>query len=118
MKRLAVIPGDPLYKYYQKGEVKERYWNPKEIFDEVHIISLCPEDVEPEKVQAYAGKARLFIHAIGRPNPLTLAFYYSRVRRLIEGAWESTLVGNSEYHVSYRSTTKLTLCVNPNASFC
>jgi glycosyltransferase involved in cell wall biosynthesis len=103
MKRLAVIPGDPLYKYYQKGEVKERYWNPKEIFDEVHIISLCPEDVEPEKVQAYAGKARLFIHAIGRPNPLTLAFYYSRVRRLIEkldpviirahGPWHSGSLG-------------------------
>jgi len=66
--RFLVFPGDPLKKYYAKGEVKERYWNPKNIFDEVHVISLCDDDIEPERVRDFAGKAQLFIHPIGRPN--------------------------------------------------
>ena len=69
MKRLVVIPGDPLYKYFDKGEIKLRYWNPHNMFSEVHIISLCSSDIEPEKVQDFVGDARLFIHSIGRPNP-------------------------------------------------
>ena len=70
MAKLIVFPGDPLARYYHKGEVKERYWNPGALFDEVHAISLCDEDIEPELVQAFAGDARFHIHPIGRPNPL------------------------------------------------
>ena len=39
------------------------------MFSEVHIISLCSSDIEPEKVKDFVGDARLFIHSIGRPNP-------------------------------------------------
>ncbi len=83
MSRLVVVPGDPLYKYYQKGEIKTRYWNPQGLFDEVHIISLCKKDVEPSSVQALVGNAKLYIHEIGRPNMATLPFYYPRVRSLV-----------------------------------
>jgi glycosyltransferase involved in cell wall biosynthesis len=69
MPKLIVFPGDPLMRYFHKGEVKERYWNPENIFDEVHAISLCDEDIEPDKVQSFAGDARFFIHPVGRPNP-------------------------------------------------
>jgi glycosyltransferase involved in cell wall biosynthesis len=84
MSRLVVIPGDPLYKYTRKGEVKARYWNPCGIFDEVHIISLVPQDVDAAEVQAVAGDAHLEVHPIGRPTPLSLLAYFGRVRRLVE----------------------------------
>ena len=103
MTRLAVIPGDPIYKYYQKGEIKERYWNPCEIFDEVHILSLNKKDIEPEKVQSLVGRAKLHIHALGRPNVLTLARYYPKVARFLHelnpdivrshGPWHSGSIG-------------------------
>ena len=53
MRRFIVFPGDPLYKYFEKGEIKLRYWNPQNMFSEVHIISLCSSDIEPEKVQDF-----------------------------------------------------------------
>jgi glycosyltransferase involved in cell wall biosynthesis len=82
-RRLVVIPADPLYKYYEKGEIKARYWNPNGLFDEVHIISLAPRDIEPEKIQVLVGDARLHIHAVGMPTMWTLALYFTRVRRLV-----------------------------------
>jgi len=65
MKKLVVFPNDPILAYYQKGEIKARYFNPGNYFDEVHIISLCDEEVEEEKVQEIAGEARLKIHTLG-----------------------------------------------------
>lgn len=82
-RRLVVLPADPLYKYFAKGEIKARYWNPCGLFDEVHILSLAPDDISAEKVQILAGDARLHIHAIGRPSMWTLPFYFGRVRRLV-----------------------------------
>ena len=83
MLKLAVFPHDPLYKYVEKGEVKERYWNPENIFDEIHVLSLCKKDVPPEKVQIMAGDAKIVIHAIGRPNPLSLPFYFRKTLKLM-----------------------------------
>jgi glycosyltransferase involved in cell wall biosynthesis len=83
MSRLVVLPADPLYKYYAKGEIKAGYWNPCGLFDEVHILSLAPSDIAAEKVQTLVGEARLHIHAIGRPSMWTLPFYFGKVRRLI-----------------------------------
>lgn len=68
VKRLVVFPNDPLYKYHDKGEIKDRYWNPCSIFDEVHVISLADREVEPHQVASLAGKGRLFIHTLGRPT--------------------------------------------------
>lgn len=98
MKRLAVIPADPLHKYLAKGEIKSRYWNPCELFDEVHIVSLCPSDVEPEEVQALVGRAKLHIHALGRPTPLTLAWYYRKIRRFIGGLAPSVIRAHGPWH--------------------
>lgn len=81
-RRLVVFPNDPIYKYYEKGEIKERYWNPQNIFDEVHLISLADNEVEAEKVSALAGRGKLFIHPVGRPKPgdlLRLSGFRDRV---------------------------------------
>ena len=67
MKKLVVLPNDPLIRYYEKGEVKDRYFNPCDYFDEVHVISLSVDDIEPAKVSQMAGRGTLFIHTPGAP---------------------------------------------------
>lgn len=84
--RLVVFPNDPIYKYYQKGEIKAGYWNPGNMFAEVHLISLADGEVEAEKVSSLAGDGQLFIHAIGRPSYgelLRLGKYRDKVLALV-----------------------------------
>jgi len=32
--KLCVFPNDPILSYYEKGEIKNRYFNPRNLFDE------------------------------------------------------------------------------------
>ena len=83
--KLVVFPNDPLYRSVEKGEIKLRYWNPGNIFSEVHVISCADRDVSADKVQDQAGSAKLCVHAVGNP---TLAFLFSSQREQV-----SRLVG-------------------------
>jgi len=64
--KICIFPNDPLISYYNKGEIKNRYYNPCEIFEEVHIISFTEKDVDEEKVQNLVGSAKLKIHSVGK----------------------------------------------------
>jgi len=64
--KLCVFPNDPLKAYFEKGEIKERYFNPKNVFDEIHIISFIDKDVETKKAQILFGSAKIFIYSIGK----------------------------------------------------
>ena len=64
--KLCVFPNDPLVAYYKKGEIKDRYYNPNNFFDEVHFISFTDNDVEESKVQTLVGNAHMKIHNIGK----------------------------------------------------
>ncbi|MCE5269799.1 glycosyltransferase family 4 protein [bacterium] len=66
--RLLVIPNDPLYRYAAKGVLKERYFNPCDMFDEVHVLSLAERDEAAEAAQVLAGRASVHLHAVGRPG--------------------------------------------------
>ena len=68
--KLCVFPNDPLIAYYNKGEIKERYFNPCNIFDEIHVISFSDEEIEANKVRIMGGSADFIIHAIGKINPI------------------------------------------------
>jgi len=70
--KLCVFPNDPLISYVEKGEIKPRYFNPTNLFDEVHVISLFDNDVKEEKVSDLAGKAFLKVHVIGKTNLLNI----------------------------------------------
>jgi 1,2-diacylglycerol 3-alpha-glucosyltransferase len=72
IRKLCVFPNDPLSAYLKKGEIKARYFNPKNLFDEIHIISLFDSDVKAEDVQKIAGTAVLKIHVIGKTNLLNV----------------------------------------------
>ena len=97
-RRLLVIPADPLYKYYEKGEIKARYWNPCGLFDEVHILSLAPRDIAAEKVQVLVGDAHLQVHAIGKPSMWTLPLYYARVRSLVRQIGPDLIRAHGPWH--------------------
>ena len=64
--KLCIFPNDPIIAYYEKGEIKERYFNPKNFFDEIHVISFIEKDVDESFVQLLAGNAVLKIHSVGK----------------------------------------------------
>jgi len=83
--KLCVFPNDPLISYLQKGEIKSRYFNPKNMFEEIHVISLFDSDVEPEQVKELAGDSVLKIHTIGKTNLLNVKSKKKKVIDLIKG---------------------------------
>ena len=80
-RKLVVLPNDPLLDYYNKGEIKSRYFNPQNWFEEIHVISLFDHEIEPEKVQKLAGNAVLKIYNFGKVN---LSNYKSYEKKIIE----------------------------------
>lgn len=84
MKKICIFPSDPINAYYEKGEIKERYFNPCGFFDEVHIISLCEEDIEENKVQIIAGDAKLKVYPMGKFSLLNFFSYRNKVLKLIK----------------------------------
>lgn len=65
-KKLCIFPSDPIINYYKKGEIKLRYFNPKNFFDEIDIISLTDKEIEEDKVKELVGTATLKIHTVGK----------------------------------------------------
>lgn len=82
--KLCVFPNDPLLSYYKKGEIKPRYFNPKNFFDEIHVISTFESDMDEEKVKIVAGNASLKIHSVGKVNLLNYRRFEKRINDLIE----------------------------------
>jgi len=82
--KLCIFPNDPLIAYYEKGEIKEGYFNPGNFFEEIHCISNSVEDVEVKKVQKLAGNAKFFIHCIGKINLKNYKKSFSEVVKLVE----------------------------------
>ena len=79
--KICVFPNDPLKAYYEKGEIKDRYFNPKNIFDEVHVISLFDDEIEEEKVKVVSGSADFKIHKVGK---VTLIKKNRKKKKIIE----------------------------------
>ena len=70
--KLCVFSNDPIISYYNKGEIKPRYFNPNNFFDEIHIISFIDNDIDSSKVQTLAGDAILHIHPVGKLNTFNI----------------------------------------------
>lgn len=82
--KLCVFPNDPLSAYQEKGEIKPRYFNPKNIFDEIHVISLFDSDANEETVREVAGSAALKIHVVGKTNLLNLNSKKKEIVKIIK----------------------------------
>lgn len=82
--KLCVFPNDPLQSYLEKGEIKPRYFNPKNIFDEIHVISIFNSDVNENEVKEVAGNAKLKIHVVGKVNLFNKNFKKKGIIELIK----------------------------------
>jgi len=82
--KLCVFPNDPLESYLKKGEIKPRYFNPENLFEEIHVLSLFDSDTVPENVKELAGNAKLEIHIIGKTNLLNVKLKEKKVIELIK----------------------------------
>ena len=78
--KLCVFTNDSILSYYNKGEIKEGYYNPGNYFNEIHVISLFDEEIQEDKVKKLAGKAILKIHKLGKAN---LSNYKSFEKKVI-----------------------------------
>ena len=76
MSRLLVIIPDRITEILEKGEFQPCYYNPGEVFDEVHILMTNDDAPPPEAVQHTVGRARLFLH--NYPDDLTLVDRHNR----------------------------------------
>ena len=82
--KLCVFPNDPITAYYEKGEIKDRYYNPKNFFSEIHIISFTEKDIDEIKVQKIVGNAKLKIYSVGRINLLNKNSKKNKVLKIIK----------------------------------
>lgn len=82
MKKLMVIISDRLSNIVEKGEVVENYYNPGNMFNEVHIVMTNDDYVNAEDIQKTVGTAELFLHNISTPK-------YQFIKTL---AWRPTLL--------------------------
>jgi glycosyltransferase involved in cell wall biosynthesis len=62
--RLLVIISDRLTALVDKGEVVPRYYNPGNLFDEVHILSTTHDQPAVERVRPMVGNAQLHLHRL------------------------------------------------------
>jgi glycosyltransferase involved in cell wall biosynthesis len=62
MKCLLVIVPDIVSDIIRKGEVTDRYYNPGEVFDEVHLLITNHDQPDLALLQKTVGRARLMVH--------------------------------------------------------
>lgn len=58
---MVIVP-DRLSDLVRKGEITNRYYNPGDLFSEVHIVMTNDDRPDPAAVQPTVGRARLFLH--------------------------------------------------------
>jgi glycosyltransferase involved in cell wall biosynthesis len=67
-KKLLIIIPDRLSLLIQKGEVVLSYYNPGNLFNEVHIMMTNDDKPDPKLVQPMVGDAQLFLHNFSPPD--------------------------------------------------
>ncbi|MEJ2118297.1 MAG: group 1 glycosyl transferase, partial [Alphaproteobacteria bacterium] len=71
MPKLLVLIPDRISEILAKGEYQPLYYNPGEVFDEVHIVSTTPDTPDLNALQRTVGKAQLRVHT--HPDNLSIA---------------------------------------------
>lgn len=64
IKKLLVIIPDRLSRIVAKGSIIDRYYNPGEFFDEVHILMTNDDRPDEAIIQKTVGRAQLFIYRL------------------------------------------------------
>lgn len=96
--RLLVLLTDPLSGIITKGSVVPRYYNPGNVFREVHFLLLNEDHPDPERLKFMVGEANAFVHNL----PLPPRFF---VRSL---GWQPIAMGRL-----IRQTAEIAISVRP-----
>jgi len=83
-RKLCIFPSDPIIDYYNKGEIKERYFNPNNLFEQIDIISLADKEIEEAKIKKIAGTAKLKIHTVGKITNRNRKKNLEKIIKLVE----------------------------------
>jgi glycosyltransferase involved in cell wall biosynthesis len=67
MSALLVIVPDWISAIVAKGEYQPRYYNPGNLFDDVHILMTNADRPDPVALQPTVGRARLHLHNLPEP---------------------------------------------------
>jgi glycosyltransferase involved in cell wall biosynthesis len=68
VSRLLVIVPDRLSDLARKGEITARYYNPGDVFDEVHVLMINDDRPDVVSLAPLAGRARLVLHTLPPPS--------------------------------------------------
>jgi len=67
-KKLLIISSYNISSWITKGEIIERYYNPGNIFEEIHLLLLNNDQPNIELAQALFGNAKVYVYNL--PEPL------------------------------------------------
>ncbi len=90
-KKLLIISSDYISAWIGKGEVVPRYYNPGNLFDEVHIMLTNSDIPDPKLVQPMVGDAKLFLYNYPEPDGFfksTLGWHPFLMQKWSDGAIE------------------------------
>lgn len=93
-KKILIISADYISSWVKKGEVVPRYYNPGNLFDEVHIMMTNDDKPDPELVQPMVGDAKLFLY--NHPEP---PYFLKRTlgwRPWLMGKWAQSVINLSK----------------------
>jgi glycosyltransferase involved in cell wall biosynthesis len=68
VSRLMVLIPDRLSHLLDKGEITDRYYNPGDLFDEVHLVATNDDKPNLAGLQMTVGRARLVLHNLPDPR--------------------------------------------------
>jgi glycosyltransferase involved in cell wall biosynthesis len=87
MSRLLVVIPDSLTDILTKGEFQPCYYNPGEVFDDVHLLLMNNDRPPLDALQPTVGRARLQVHNFAAPGfEETWGYRVWRLRRWAESA--------------------------------
>ena len=66
--RLLVVIADRLTELARKGELTPRYYNPGNIFDEVHLLLINDDRPDEATIRPLVGRATLHLHNLPAPS--------------------------------------------------
>ncbi len=82
--KLCVFPNEPLVNIVKKGSLIPGYYNPKDLFTEITLITFSDKDVSPEDISIGVGSAKAEIIPIGRYNTYERFYPISAAKRAVK----------------------------------
>jgi len=104
--RLLIVMLEPLTPLLRKGEIVPRYYNPDNMFDEVHFLLLNGDQPDLTALAILCGRARPVVHNLVPPRQMMLRTLGWRPA-MLRGFVEKTVAMARTYGRSTHGSTVL-----------